>query len=237
MCWVDVSGPDFNPMRTRAPPDAAAAAAAAKELMAEVPEASPDRPVAPSKELPPLDIVEAQLRCFQRGADEDIDELWAFVAPNSELAEEHWSDGEGSTAPSMSAVEKFRSEIRREPRWESIAGRPCAALLYMREWKVLGVVMTDADRMIYRVRASPTFPDAPHAESEVAFNWHLVRRRAENPSAAAALGDLADCWMVHQIAPDYGAWAVADPLSADRAPDTFRPGGHKPIGGLPSERW
>jgi len=37
------------------------------------------------------------------------------------------------------------------------------------------------------------------------------------------LGDLADCWMVNDITPDFSSWHVKDPIGAGRAPDTFVP--------------
>ena len=46
----------------------------------------------------------------------------------------------------------------------------------------------------------------------------LVRQRAgDHPSAASALGERASCWMVDDIAPDYGTWQVQR--------DSFRSGG------------
>ena len=38
-----------------------------------------------------------------------------------------------------------------------------------------------------------------------------VRQRAgvgSHPDAAAVLGDLADCWMVNDITPDFSSWHV-----------------------------
>ena len=44
----------------------------------------------------------------------------------------------------------------------------------------MGSVMTDPDVRILRVRASPYFPDAAYAESEVFFNFRVVRQRASH---------------------------------------------------------
>ena len=172
----------------------------------------------PSPEVEPLAIVQLQLAALQRGTNEDIEYMWRFVAPDGELAADH-----ENSAGSMS---KFRWKIRKEPRWKNIGRRPHAALVRMRSWSVGGVLMLDPDCLLYRVTASPFFPDAEHAESEVAFQWRLVRQRAvegAHPAAKEALGELADCWMVHGITPDFSAWHVHDPIGAGRAPDTFKP--------------
>ena len=101
-------------------------------------------------------------------------------------------------------------------------GAACAALFKMRSWEVLGSVMVDPDVVLYGVRASPFFPDAPEAESEALFQFQLVRQHASShPSAAEALGDRAGCWMANDIMPDYSAWHVKDPIHAGRAPDYF----------------
>ena len=92
----------------------------------------------------------------------------------------------------------------------------------MRSWEVLGSVKVDPDVLLYGVRASPFFPDAPEAESEALFQFQLVRQHASShPSAAEALGDRAGCWMANDIMPDYSAWHVKDPIHAGRAPDYF----------------
>jgi len=81
--------------------------------------------------------------------------------------------------------------------------------------------MIDADVVQCRVRASPCFPDAVQAESEVVFLWTIVRLRAHHPETSEALGAAHNCWMVHDIVADYADWHVHDPLNAERAPDFF----------------
>ena len=77
--------------------------------------------------------------------------------------------------------------------------------------------------VLYGVRASPYFPDAPDAESEALFQFQMVRQHANShPSAAAALGERAGCWQVNDITPDYSAWVVKDPIHNGRAPDVFK---------------
>jgi hypothetical protein len=170
----------------------------------------------PSPNLTPLEVVELMLGAFQRGTNQDIEELFAFVDPNGDLAMEHAMSSAGPMA-------KFRWTIRKEPRWKNIARRPQAALLHMRDWQVLGHLGTDVDVRLYRVRAQPYFPDAPHAESDVIFQWKLTRHvsKGTHPDVLAALGSLADCWLVNSIEPLYGEWEVKDRLCAERCPDTF----------------
>lgn len=170
-------------------------------------------PLAPSPKISPREVVEIQCAALQRGGNEDIEHMWRFVAPDGPLAVAHQS--------SAGAMARFRWTVRKEPRWRNIASRPHAALLSMRSWDMLGCVMIDADVVQCRVRASPCFPDALHAESEVSFLWTLVKQRALHPETAEALGATRDCWMVHDIAADYASWHVHDPLNAERAPDFF----------------
>jgi hypothetical protein len=178
----------------------------------------------PSPSMKPNEVVEAVLLALQRGDNDDIEAAWNFVMPNGELASQH----KCSAGPMVS----FRINVRREPRWHMIGRRPCAALLRTHSFQVLGGVMTDADVMLYRVKASPSFPDAPECESEVSFNWELVRQRqSSHPSADDSLGELNGCWMVNSIEPDYSAWFVKDPIGAGRAPDFFthtKKPGHNP---------
>ena len=87
----------------------------------------------------------------------------------------------------------------------------------------MGSVMTDPDVRILRVRASPYFPDAAYAESEVFFNFRVVRQRASHPSAAEALGEREGCWLVSTIEADWQAWEVHDKIGAGRCPDSFNP--------------
>lgn len=169
----------------------------------------------PNPQLEPLQVVELMLGAFQRGSNEDIEELFAFIDPEGDLAAAH-----GSSAGPMSS---FRWNIRKEPRWRNIAKRPQAALLKMREWQVLGHLGTDVDVRLYRIRAAPYFPDAPHAESEVVFQFQLVRQCSKYaaPGGLSVLGNRADCWMVNSIEPIYGDWQVKDKIGAERCPDTF----------------
>jgi hypothetical protein len=169
----------------------------------------------PAPDLKPLDVVVAAMSSLQRGGNEDIEHMWRFVDPTGELAVNHEN--------SAGAMSKFRWQVRKEPRWRNIAQRPHAALLSMRSYEVLGALMTDADCVTCRVRASPYFPDAEHAESEVYFNFELVRQRATTPSLIEMLGERAGCWMVHNIAADYASWFVKDSIGAGRAPDSFNP--------------
>jgi len=172
----------------------------------------------PSPTLKPLEVIDKVCGAFQRGTDEDVEQLFHFVLPDGELA----LDNECSAG----AMSKFRWTIRKEPRWKNIARRPHAALLKMRTYEIVGSFMTDADVVQYKVKASPYFPDAPSCESEVTFQFQLVRQHASvgaHPSAAEALGAIAECWMVNSIKPDYGEWHVLDPIHAGRAPDSFKP--------------
>ena len=66
-------------------------------------------------------------------------------------------------------------------------GAACAALFKMRSWEVLGSVMVDPDVLLYGVRASPFFPDAPEAESEALFQFQLVRQHVINSLSKHAL--------------------------------------------------
>ena len=205
----------------------------------------------PMPDLTPAEVLETMLAAFQRGGDDDVEDLFQFVVPDGDLYTRHSS--------SAGAMACFRWKIRKEPRWQKVYDRPCAMLLGMRSFEVVGSVMTDADIMLCGVRASPFFPDAPHAEAEAYFEFQLVRRSAQrrskhskchstqcrseysrskclhlvgtapdpvrptlpdpaqvrqragvgsHPDAAAVLGDLADCWMVNDITPDFSSWHV-----------------------------
>ena len=200
----------------------------------------------PRPDLSPLEVVEAMLAAFQRGENDDIEQLFNFVLPNGDLASQYQS----AVGPMLS----FRWTIRKEPRWKSIARRPHAALLKMRSWEILGRLVVDADQLLYRVRASPFFPDAPQAEASCDFTWQLVRQHAatSHPAAAMLVEDYADCalasasgtvhshaslsryslspslnrptgWLVNNIMPDFSDWRVHDPIGAGRAPDFFTP--------------
>ena len=132
-----------------------------------------------------------------------------------------WRSRNGHAMSSAGPMAKFRWTIRKEPRWKNIARQPQAALLHMRDWQVLGHLGTDVDVRLYRVRAQP-YPRAPHAESDVIFQWKLTRHvsKGTHPDVLAALGSLADCWLVPSIR-RYGEWEVKDRLCAERCPDTF----------------
>ena len=149
----------------------------------------------PTPDLTPAEVLETMLAAFQRGGDEDVEDLFQFVYPGGDLYQRH-----ASPAGSMAC---FRWQIRREPRWQKVYARPnpdpnpnpnpnphpnpnpnpnqvyarpCAMLLGMRSFEVVGSVMTDADVMRWGVRASPFFPDAPEAEAEAYFEFQLARR-------------------------------------------------------------
>ena len=149
----------------------------------------------PTPDLTPAEVLETMLAAFQRGGDEDVEDLFQFVYPGGDLYQRH-----ASPAGSMAC---FRWQIRREPRWQKVYAppnpdpnpktnpnpdpdpnpnlnqvyaRPCAMLLGMRSFEVVGSVMTDADVMRCGVRASPFFPDAPEAEAEAYFEFQLARR-------------------------------------------------------------
>ena len=139
----------------------------------------------PRADLSPLDVVEAMLAAFQRGENDDIEQLFNFVLPDGDLARKYQS--------SVGPMPSFRWTIRKEPRWKNIARRPHAALLKMRSWEILGRLVVDSDQLLYRVRASPYFPDAPQAEASCDFTWQLVRQHVTSHPAAAVLVDHADC--------------------------------------------
>jgi hypothetical protein len=124
----------------------------------------------PTPDLTPAEVLETMLAAFQRGGDDDVEDLFQFVVPDGDLYTRH--------ASSAGAMACFRWKIRKEPRWQKVYDRPCAMLLGMRSFEVVGSVMTDADIMLCGVRASPFFPDAPHAEAEAFFEFQLVRRSA-----------------------------------------------------------
>jgi len=172
----------------------------------------------PKPSLEPAEIVELMLKGFQRGSNDDIEDLFQFVHPTGDLASAHQS--------SAGAMSSFRWKIRKEPRWKNMANRPHAALLHMRSFEVVGGLMTDPDIRVYMVRAQPFFPDAPHAESDVNFQFEVVRiGKSSHPDFAeidAERGMQADCWMVNRIEPKYEDWAVRDPINAGRCPDTFK---------------
>ena len=121
----------------------------------------------PSPHLTPMEVLETMLAAFQRGDDDDIEDLFQFVVPDGDLATAHAKTSAGAMAC-------FRWTIRKEPRWQAAGARPCATLLKMRSWEVVGSVMTDPDIVMFGVRASPFFPDAPHAEAEALFQFQLV---------------------------------------------------------------
>lgn len=166
----------------------------------------------PSPSLEPSEIVDVMMKAFQRGTNEDIEELFQFVDPAGQLASEQASE----EASPYHAMTMFRIRIRTEPRWRNIAARPHAALLRMRSYEIVGGVMTDPDIRVYMVRAHPFFPDAPDAESSCDFQFQLVRQRGSDVSESAA-----GCWMVDHIEPKYQGWTVKDPLDNGRCPDVF----------------
>ena len=168
----------------------------------------------PTRDHEPSAVVELVLQAFQRGSDQDIEDLFTFVDPTGELVARH--------ASAAGAMNSFKWKIRKEPRWKNIAARPHAALLHMRAFEIAGGVMTDPDVRLYMVRAQPFFPDATQAESDVIFQFKLVRHRATTPEAAEALGSMHGCWVVRDIAPDYASWSVRNPSGAGVAPDTFK---------------
>ena len=250
MCWVDRQQMPAVPERWQGKNHVTADEGGAATLG---PEATRARvSLRPHPKFEPHEVVEYVLEALQRGGDLDIEDVcsaqstlpplvrachaaddcsadpaplvpgarrtqaWQFVVPDGELASDHWS--------SAGSMNKFRWRIRMEPRWRNIARRPCAALLRMRSWQILGSIPTHADVRLMRIRAEPYFPDAPAAESEAVFLIQTVRQRAdEHPSAHEVLGELADCWLINAIKPDFGAWKVKDPLGAGRAPDHFTP--------------
>ena len=169
----------------------------------------------PSPDIAPAKVVEMVCDALKRGTNEDIEAMWAFVEPEGGLAAQY-----PSSAGSMQA---FRWKVRKEQRWKNIAARPHAAMLHMRGYDVIGGLMTDVDAVQYHVRCSPFFPDAPFAESVVTFKVDVVRQLAQNDEHAEALGNRANCWIIHDITPGFGEWEVKDPLSADRCPDFFKP--------------
>ena len=91
------------------------------------------------------------------------------------------------------------------------------ALLHMRGYEVMGGVMTDPDIRYYMVRGQPFFPDCPEAESDVLFQFELVKVRGSMHAEMATPYD--GCWMVNRVDPKYEDWVVRDPLSAERCPD------------------
>ena len=123
----------------------------------------------PAPELTPRDVVEAQCDAMKRA---DVEHFWKFVAPECDLAIDY--------AHPQGAQTNFNWKVRNEPRWKNIARRPQAALYTMRDFRIVGTVFTDADKMLVRVSASPYFPDAPGAEAETHFVFTLGRMRASS---------------------------------------------------------
>ena len=101
----------------------------------------------PAPELTPRDVVEAQCDAMKRV---DVEHFWKFVAPEGDLAVDY--------AHPQGAQTNFNWKVRNEPRWKNIARRPQAALYTMRDFRIVGTVFTDADKMLVRVSASPTSP-------------------------------------------------------------------------------
>jgi len=59
----------------------------------------------------------------------------------------------------------------------------------------------------------------------VTFRFDVVRQTVNefsHPSAAEALGERANCWIIDNITPNMGEWVVKDPIGAGRCPDVFR---------------
>ena len=160
----------------------------------------------PAPELTPRDVVEAQCDAMKRA---DVEHFWKFVAPDGDLAVDY--------AHPQGAQTNFNWKVRNEPRWKNIARRPQAALYTMRDFRIVGTVFTDADKMLVRVSASPYFPDAPGAEAETHFVFTLGRMRAS--STHAEMVEHPECWMTHSVEPDYSSWAVTDPNNAERVAD------------------
>lgn len=167
----------------------------------------------PAPSLEPSEIVDMMLQAFKRGTDEAIADLFQYVLPVGELAMQF---DYGKAGP----MTNFRIKVRTEPRWKSIASRPHAALLHMRGYEVMGGVMTDPDIRYYMVRGQPFFPDCPEAESDVLFQFELVKMRGSMHAEMATPYD--GCWMVNRVEPKYEDWVVRDPLSAERCPDVFK---------------
>ena len=70
----------------------------------------------PTPDLTPAEVLETMLAAFQRGGDEDVEDLFQFVYPGGDLYQRH-----ASPAGSMAC---FRWQIRREPRWQKVYARP-----------------------------------------------------------------------------------------------------------------
>ena len=168
----------------------------------------------PSPALEPAEVVDMVLGAFQRGTNEDVEDLFQFVLPNGEMSQEFDTCNAGPMV-------NFRIKIRKEPRWKNVAGRPHATLLHMRSYDVIGGLMTDPDLRVYMARAQPFFPDAPHAESDVLFQFELVRVRPSSHPSAPGVTAYDGCWMINSIEPKYEDWAVRDPVSVERCPDYF----------------
>ena len=155
----------------------------------------------------PLQIVQRQLACLQRGDDHDFDEFFEYVDPKGAFAVAH------ATSASDGPVARLRWTMRREPRWKSIGSRPMAALLHHKAHEVVrGTNRGYVDESTFRCSAKvmPYFPDAPAAESTVTYSW-LLRRQM-----CGTLANPETLWMVDQIEPVFGAWAVDDPISVGR---------------------
>lgn len=186
-----------------------AAAAPVPDL--QVPEVA--MPEGPAPELAPSEVVVAACEAFQRGGSDDIEYFWRFVQPEGELDLRYDLN-----------FPMFRVNIRREPRYQGLVRHPCAALLLMRSYAIVGSILTDADEVVYRVKASPFFEGAEWAESDTYFQFKLVRQRPDShPDSAAMLGERANCWVVHDIVPDFGSWTVHNPNNAESNTPDFLP--------------
>ena len=114
----------------------------------------------PTRKLTPRDVVEAQCDAMKRA---DVEHFWKFVAPEGDLAVDY--------AHPQGAQTNFNWKVRNEPRWKNIARRPQAALYTMRDFRIVGTVFTDADKMLVRVSAS--LAPTRRAPSETHFVFTL----------------------------------------------------------------
>jgi hypothetical protein len=166
-------------------------------------------PRVPTKTMPPLEIVQKQLNDLQTGDDASLNHFFSFCDREGAFANKF-----ESSAPDGPIV-LFKSKIRREPRWKSIGHRPVAALLHHKNAEIVkgsnkGYI--DESTFKVRVRVEPYFPDAPDAESAVLFEWLLKRQiqgSVEQPTTK---------WLVEDILPDFGGWAVAKDLPPTAVP-------------------
>ena len=152
----------------------------------------------PAVSLEPIDVLASQMSAFADGKRDTLETVWAFVDEDGPLAAAHRS--------SAGARARFVQVCHREPRWQHIGGRPLAALPRVYKWEVLSRLERSEYCTLIRVRAKPFFPDAPTADAEVVFVWTFVKMH--DSTGMNRNGDLEDCWLVHDIEPDWGGWTV-----------------------------